>query len=488
MSYFDLFKALIPEAIITGIALCLLAVDLAALRPQSMSVRLRWCGGMAILGCASAIGWMLLQPAQLQAGMLAIGPLTQWIKLSLLILTAFIAVISFSARFTVHVGEYFALLLFATVGLMLLVSADNFLLIFLALELLSISLYALTAFHKNRLASAEAALKYYLFGSVAAAFTLFGISLLYGVTGEIQLSGINAHLSAGHQEPIFYIALVMTLAGFAFKLAAAPFHFWAPDVYEGAPTPIAAYIASASKVGSFFVVARILWTAFPGARGGASAPGWMPVLVVLAVISMTLGNLAALMQRKVSRLLAYSAVAHGAYAVLALLAAPQQGLPSLLFYVITYALTALGAFAVVGVIEASGGRAELKDFAGFSRRAPLLAFCLLVFMLSLAGIPPLAGFFGKFYVFTAAAEATPRLSLLWLVILAVATSAVSLYYYLQILKQVYAAAPLEHLVWSPPARSSQWAIVLLAGTIIVLGCFPSLLLTRIAAVLSAHPF
>src|SRR5580658_3660668 len=317
--------------------------------------------------------------------------------------------------------------------------------IFIALELLSISLYALAAFDKGSMASSEAALKYLLFGGMSAAFTLFGISLVYGMAGDIQLDAIAARLRVQPVEPVFYTALVMTLVGFAFKLAAAPFHLWAPDVYEGAPTPVASFIASGSKVASFFVLARILLTAFPGARGTASLndflPGWAPVFIVLAVLSMVAGNVAAIVQTNVKRLLAYSAIAHAGYALLALLADQRHALSALLFYTITYAFTVLGAFAVVGVVEAGGRSGTLADFAGLSRRAPVLSFCMLIFMLSLAGIPPLSGFFGKFYIFTAILDTAPKLSLLWLVVLGVAASAVSLYYYLQVLKQIYATAP-----------------------------------------------
>jgi NADH-quinone oxidoreductase subunit N len=285
----------------------------------------------------------------------------------------------------------------------------------------------------------------------------------------------------------------MTLVGFAFKLAAAPFHLWAPDVYEGAPTPVASFIASGSKVASFFVLARILLAAFPGADGAVSmgdyVPGWMPVLAVLAVISMLVGNVAAIVQSNVKRLLAYSAIAHAGYALLAFLAllpGEPQTLTPLLFYTITYAFTVLGAFAVVGVVEAGGGRACLADFAGLSRRAPLLSFCMMVFMLSLAGIPPLAGFFGKFYVFTAVIGASGKLSLLWLVVLGVAASAVSLYYYLQVLKQIYAAAPAPSSTWARPDVSAQVVIVLLAAVVIVLGCAPELLLGKINELLKLH--
>lgn len=472
-------RLLIPEAIVIAAAFAALVFG-----P-------RRAGVIACLGCVASGAWLVLAPGFGASAMLAVTPLTQFLKLILLALTVFTAVISARAKFTRHVAEYFALLLFAAVGMMLLVSSDNLLMIFAALELLSLSLYVMTAFHKASPASAEAALKYFLFGGMAAAFTLFGISLIYGLTGEIQLDVIAAKLRARPLEPVFYVALVMTLAGFAFKLAVAPFHFWAPDTYEGAPTPIASFIASGSKVASFFVLARILFAGFQ-AQGGSAAlsaylPGWLPLLAVLAIVAMVVGNIAALVQTNVKRLLAYSAVAHAGYGLLALQAGQSRALSALLFYVITYAVAVLGAFAVINVVEENGGRGDLKDLAGLSRRAPLLSFCMLVFVLSLAGIPPLSGFFSKFYVFAAAAGAAPHLGLLWLVALAVAASAVSLYYYLQILKQIYAAEPPAGAA-PPPAMAARLAIVALAVIVVVLGCAPDLLLGKISTVLQTSAF
>jgi NADH-quinone oxidoreductase subunit N len=490
--YLECLTALTPEIIIIATALIVLLVDLTVVQARPAANRTALAGAIACLGCALAMVWVALMPSSVHVAMLAISPLTQWLKLPLLLMTVFAAVLSWHQSVTRHAGEYFALLLLAASGLMLLVSSDNLLMIFIALELLSISLYALAAFDKGSLASSEAALKYLLFGGMSAAFTLFGISLIYGIAGDIQLNFIAARLRNQPVEPLFYVALVMTLIGFAFKLAAAPFQFWAPDVYQGAPTPVASFIASGSKVASFFVLARILLTAFPASRGLTSlsdfVPGWAPVLVVLAVLSMVAGNVAAIVQTNVKRLLAYSAIAHAGYALLALLGDQRHALSALLFYTITYALTVLGAFAVVGVVEESGKQVSLGDFAGMSRRAPVLSFCMLVFMLSLAGIPPLSGFFGKFYVFAAAAAAPPQLSLLWLVVVGVAASAVSLYYYLQVLKQIYAVAPPPSSTWPRPAFSAQAVIVMLAVIVIALGCYPDLLLGKITALLKSHPF
>ncbi len=484
MNYAEIFRALIPETIVVVTALIVLGVDLITLHDASNQTRGRVGALLLGLGCAGAIAALAQTPSlRLLDGMLVLDRTALYLKQIVLVLTIITAVISLGSNFTKHIGEYLALLLLATVGMMLLVSSDNLLLIFVALELTSLPLYALTAFNKSNVKSSEAALKYFLFGSMAAAFMLFGLSLIYGISGEITLGGVAAKLG-GRLEPVFYVALVMTAIGFAFKIAAAPFHLWAPDVYQGAPTPVAAFIASGSKVASFFVLARIMMIGLAGAEGSAAwregAPGWVSLLAMLAIISMVLGNIAAIAQSSVKRLLAYSAIAHAGYALLAVVSNSAQGFNALLYYVVTYAVTALGAFAVVSVVENSTGE-NLHDFAGLSRRSPVLSLCMLVFVLSLAGIPPLAGFFGKFYVFTAATRSGGLPGLLWLVIIAIATSAVSLYYYLQILKQIYVMNGTEGttatLKVSLPVQVS---ILLLAAAVIFLGCAPDWLLQKFA--------
>jgi NADH-quinone oxidoreductase subunit N len=376
---------------------------------------------------------------------------------------------------------------------MTLASAENILLIFIALELLSLSLYVLTAFNKRNLKSAEAALKYFLFGGMSAAFLLFGFSLVYGLSGELNLTAIATKLSGKTLDPLLLAAILMIVAGFGFKVAAVPFHLWAPDTYEGAPLPSAAFIASGSKVASFFVLAKVMMVGLDGAAGSgawrAYGQGWIPVLAVSAGLSVVLGNLAAIAQRSVRRLLAYSAVAHAGYLLVGLLAnRKEDGIASLLFYVTTYALTTVGAFAVVGVVQENAGNDELHAFAGLSRRAPVLSFCMMIFLLSLAGIPPLAGFFGKFYLFKAGLFVTgsgaKSLGLLWLVALAIAMSAVSLYYYLQVLKQVFVSAPPSG---APPLlanRATGVTVFLLAAIVVLLGCAPDLFLSRILAAIT----
>ncbi len=489
--YAKLFSAVIPEAILAVGALVLLLADLTWLRNRTLRGRTRVLAAIMAGSCGLSLWWVVnrAHPLTLLDGMLVLDQTSLVIKCVILVLTAFTAAVSLESRFTKHLGEYFALLLLAATGMMLLVSSDNLLMIFIALELTSLPLYILTAFNKRSIESAEAALKYFLFGGMSAAFTLFGLSLVYGITGELSLTDIAAKFS-GKLEPVFYVALVMTVIGFAFKVAAAPLHLWAPDAYQGAPTPVASFIASGSKVASFFVLARVLMAGFEGTGGSATwrefLPGWIPIIATLAVASMLLGNIAAIAQSSVKRLLAYSAVAHAGYALVAILSNTQQGLSSLLYYVVTYAITALGAFGVVAAVETTSGD-HFSDFAGLHKRAPILSFCMAVFILSLAGIPPLAGFFGKFYVFASAARAATSLGLLWIVIVAVALSCVSLYYYLQVLKQIYVTEAPDNVAPLHVNRAMQAAVVALAIGVVALGCAPDWLLSKLGAKNPAQP-
>jgi NADH-quinone oxidoreductase subunit N len=433
---------------------------------------------------AGAILLFFPQEGNLLGSMLVLDPLTNLFKLVLLAMTLVAVVLLLETPPVRHTGENFALLLFAAIGMMLVVGTEELLVIFLGLELTGLSLYVLVGFSKADIRSAEAALKYFLFGSISAAFLLFGLSLIYGFTGSTQLSEIGAVLQAGNLEPILTVGLGMTLVGFGFKVSAVPFHLWAPDVYQGAPTPAAALIASGSKVAGFFILAKILLLGFAGMEGSAGwggfQAGWAPLIGLLAALSMVVGNLAALVQKSVRRLLAYSGIGHVGFILIALMAATPAALNAVLFYVVIYGLTTLGAFGVVAVVLRNRGGDRLEDFAGMSRQAPLLSFCLLVFLVSLAGLPPLAGFFGKFYLFTSAmgaqSTAGAQPGMLWLVLLALFMSAVSLYYYLLILKQVYFAEAPRETVGIAPSATATWTCALLALVIFGLGCFPEILL------------
>jgi NADH-quinone oxidoreductase subunit N len=413
--------------------------------------------------------------------MLVLNPLAQRVQIALLILTMVTLLIFIGSTFTQHVSEYLSLILLATVSMMFLVTTQNLLLIFLSLELLSLSLYILTAFNKHSVRSAEAALKYFVFGGISAAFLLFGFSLLYGLSNSTNLTRIASSLHGPFLDPLLIVAMVMTLVGLGFKVAAVPFHFWAPDVYQGAPAPSAALIASGSKLAGFFIFYQVMVIGLAGAEGSGVwhgyTSGWVPVVAIVATLSMVLGNLVAIMQTSVRRLLAYSAIAHAGYMLLGILSHTDQSLVALLYYAITYAVTVLGAFGVVALVEEETGGDKLSDFAGLSRRAPVPSFCMLIFLLSLAGIPPLAGFFGKFYLFSSVLTSTPgTLGLLWLVVLAIVMSAVSLYYYLKVLKYIYVADPSADAGSIHISVLRQVVLCLIALGVVLFGCAPNLLL------------
>src|SRR6266540_2577038 len=320
-----------PETIVTLAALVVLFADLAGMHAVEHKFRRMVAASISGMGCLGAMFWMFqVHPhGSVANGMLVVDALTQLVQQALLVLTIFTAVVSLDSEFTDHIGEYFALLLLATVGMMFLVGSENILMIFVALELTSLSLYILTAFNKRSIQSAEAALKYFFFGGLAAAFTLFGLSLIYGLSGALELKAIAAALKGKGLDPLLVVAMIMTVIGFGFKIAAVPFHLWAPDAYQGAPTPSAALIASGSKVAGFFILAKVMVLGFAGAEGSgawrAFVSGWVPLLAVIAAFSMLLGNLAAIAQTNVKRLLAYSAIAHAGYALLAVLTDNLQG-------------------------------------------------------------------------------------------------------------------------------------------------------------------
>lgn len=498
MSYLELLKLAAPEAIVVCTALVVLVVDLTTMRGLEVRLRLSIATMLTVTGCVAAAAWLLvLSPrGELAGGMFVADPLAALVKVGLLLLTVFTALISLEAKFTKHIGEYLALLLMATAGMMFLVSAEDTLMIFVALELTSLSLYVLAAFNKGSVAAAEAALKYFLFGGMSAAFLLFGLSLLYGLSGSTNLRLMAAALATHGLDPLLLVAVVMTVIGFGFKVAGVPFHLWAPDTYQGAPTPSAAFIASGSKVASFFIFAKLMMLGFAGdaIQGSAAfhgyAAGWVPVVAVVAGLSMILGNLVAIVQTSVKRLLAYSAIAHAGYMLLAVLSHDRLAVAALVYYAVTYGITTIGAFGVVALVEDQMGDDKVTSFAGLSRRSPVVSLCMFIFMLSLAGIPPLAGFFGKLYVFTAAVKGgAPNLGLLWLVMFAIAMSAVSLYYYLQVLKQIYVAdLPKGAKPFGVPVMA-QVALGLMAAGVVILGCAPGLLVERLAVLVvpGGHP-
>lgn len=478
MNYFELFRLAAPEAVLVVTALVVLAVGLIYGRGSAI------CSAAAAAGFLFASAAVIMLPAQatLFNGMLVISPLTSLFKVVCLALGFFTVILARGLR-SRHHGEYLALLLLATVGLMLLVGSEELLVIFIGLELTGLSLYVMAGFDKADVRSAEAGLKYFLFGSTASAFTLFGISFIYGMTGTTSLAVIGPKL--GIITPLLAAGIVMTLIGFAFKIAAAPFHLWAPDTYQGAPAPSAAFIASASKVASFIVLGKIVLTGLGPAHGAAGwramTAGWVPLLAAMAALSILLGNFVALAQSNVRRLLAYSAVAHAGYTLLGLVANGRDGFSATLFYTTVYAFTLVGAFAVVALVKQETGGDDFNHFAGLRKRSPWLAGCMAIFLLSLAGIPPLAGFFGKFYLFSAALKVGGDNSLLWLVALALFGSLISFYYYLMVLKVIF----VDQATTKPPVLKLDFlqaaSVGFLAVIILFLGIFPGGLVWRITS-------
>jgi NADH-quinone oxidoreductase subunit N len=361
----------------------------------------------------------------------------------------------------IRAGEYYGLILFGTVGMCLMSSAVELVLIFIALEISSISTYILAGFRRREAASAEASLKYFLLGSFATAFFLYGIALMFGATGSTNIDKISQALNAGNTPVLAYVAVALMFIGLGFKVASAPFHVWTPDVYEGAPAPIVGLMSTGPKAAAFAVLLRVLFE--------ANAPGRFWMIWISAALSMTLGNIGALVQNNVKRLLAYSSIAHAGYLLMAFAAAPEIGISAAMFYTAAYAAMNVGAFAVVSHFANAGEKyVTLDDYAGLGKRSPVLAATLTIFLLSLIGIPVTGGFFAKFYVFSAALQA----NLVGLTIIGVINSAVAAYYYLRIIVVMYMREGREDVpVLDLPVGLETALVICLAATI-YLGVLP----------------
>ncbi len=421
-------------------------------------------------------------------------------NLAITALLALAVLLSMTWDFTEHWGEYYALLFWATVGMMLLVAAEELLTLFLTLEMMTICLYLMTSLEKARRRSAEGGLKYFVYGSVSSALFLFGLSLVYGLTGTTRLPAIRMVLAANPDwlglegNVAGATAVLLILVGFGFKVAAVPFHQWAPDVYEGAPAPVAGWIASGSKVASFVALMKVLvfglgpWAAQPER---ITNPGWVGLLALIAAVSMTYGNFAALAQRNFKRLLAYSSIAHAGYILVGVLAVAvsrgrTEAAGGVLYYLVTYAFATLGAFAVAAWLAKDLGTDEIDDLNGLGFRSPALAVCIVILMLSLIGMPPLAGFWGKLVIFMEAMNTGEqgRISLTWLVALGLFNSVVSAFYYVRVLKAMFLRQPTNRLAASPPS-GVLWSILLATAVTVGFGLYPPALLDPMRA--SATP-
>jgi NADH-quinone oxidoreductase subunit N len=392
------------------------------------------------------------------------------------LLTGFLTIISsveFTKKLSSHQGEYFGLILLSMVGMMFLASAGELLTLYVSLELTTIPLFVLAAYRKDELKSSESGLKYLILGGVSSALLLFGISLIYGLTGttflkEVKTALIVRTLVTGDVGPALVLGFIFMIAGFGFKLALVPFHMWVPDVYEGAPTPITAFLSVASKAAGIAAFLRVFFRAFL-----IFQVDWVLLIAVLASLAMILGNIIALLQTNIKRMLAYSSIAQIGYILIGVVSASATGASSVAFYTFVYLFANMGAFITAITFSNTTGSDEIKDYAGLSRRSPSLAAMMAVFMLSLVGIPPLAGFMGKYYLFSSAIEQ----GYIWLVVVAILTSVVSLYYYLGVVRQMYfQTSSQENTVAITMTPALKTALIISVIGVLFFGIFPQIFL------------
>jgi len=409
------------------------------------------------------------------AGSLAVDGFSAFFELTILIAAAFTVLMSLDYAGENHLpgAEYYSLLLFSALGMMLMAAAGDLIVIFLGLETMSIAVYVLAGMRRRDPRSNEAAIKYFLLGAFSTGFLLYGIALIYGATGTVKLEGIHAAMAGPMlSNPTLLLGLAMMLVGFGFKVAAVPFHMWTPDVYQGAPTPITGFMAVGVKLGVFAGFVRIFLVNL-----GPVSMHWSEALWVIAALTMTTGNVIAVVQTNIKRMLAYSAIAHAGYILVGMAAASAEAGSAVLYYLLAYAFTNLGAFAIVVALERRGVAGDLiADYRGLSTRSPALSAAMTIFLLSLAGIPPLSGFMGKFYVFSAAL----RQGYTWLVIIAVLNSVIAAYYYISVIVAMYmeeGGAGMARLARKPALAA---AIALAAIATVLIGIYPAPYMTAAA--------
>ncbi len=459
---------ILPEILVGTLALLLLVVDLFL--PQE---RKQVVGGLGILGLGLVGVNLILLLQDLQAfgdggvrilsDTYTVDAFATYFKLVAVAATALVILVSmdFFPRFTAYAGEAYVLLVFTCLGLMLMASSSELVTLLLSIEFVSLTSYLLAGYLKGSPKSNEAGVKYFLYGAATTGVMAYGFSLLYGATGSTSLYDIAGRI--GQLGPVGALGVGMALAGFGFKISMVPFHQWTPDVYEGAPTPITAYLSVGPKAAGFAALVRLLLVAVP-----PDAVDWKLLVAVLSALSMTLGNLLALPQRNIKRMLAYSSISHAGFMLMAVAASPSAwAQPALLVYVGAYLFTNLGAFFAALVASLNVGSDEIPDYAGLSQRAPGVALAMALFMLSLTGIPPTAGFFGKYYLFSAAVDA----GLLWLAAVGVVNSVISLYYYVGVIRAMYLMPPVDPTPFREPP-GIRWALALTALGTLILGVVP----------------
>ena len=466
---------LLPEIVLSIFGMIVMVVDPLLDERRSQ----RTLGTIALVGSLATLGAVLFQaqyPGLAFWNMVQVDAFSIFFHFLVAAVTAVVILTSYEYMEVqeIRAGEYYGLILFGAVGMSLMSSAVELVLIFIALEISSISTYILAGFRRRSATSSEASVKYFLLGSFATAFFLYGVALMFGATGSTSIQTIGDVLRSGQVPVLAYAGVAMMFVGLGFKVAAAPFHIWTPDVYEGAPSPVVGFMSTAPKAAVFAVLLRIMFE--------AHAPARTALIWVVAALSMTLGNIGALVQDNVKRLLAYSSIAHAGYLLVAFAALPDNGIPAAMFYTASYAAMNVGAFAVISHFGSAGERyVTLEDYSGLGRRSPFLAATLTVFLLSLIGIPITGGFFAKFYVFSAALQA----NLVGLVIISVLNSAVGAYYYLRIIVVMYMREPRGEIQVSPVPAGLGAALAISLATTIYLGVLPGRVLEYAAQTATA---
>jgi NADH-quinone oxidoreductase subunit N len=440
-------SSFLPELWLVCAAILILLVDLFLKKESSRSI----LNGIAVLGvlgalvtlpctgglCCSSACTLGTYPVEAFAGFLKTDGLAAYFKMVILLgtfLTLFITFRYFKSRPTHYPAEFLALLLFSAAGASALASAQEIITLYVSLETLTISSYLLASFMKKDKGSNEAGMKYLLLGAFSSAILLLGFSYLYGLTGTTVIAQIAKSLAMQPSSPMLALAIILVVGGLGFKISLAPFHMWTPDVYEGAPTPVTAFLSVVSKTAGFAAFVRIFWV---GLSGSSTSPVWAGLFAVLAVMSIILGNLEAIPQKNIKRLMAYSSIAQAGYIATGFLAGGQLGLTAVLFYLFVYLFANLGVFLAIVIVSAKTGSDQIEDYAGMWKRSPLIGVVLLVCLLSLAGVPPFAGFSGKWYLFGAAIH----MGYTWLALVGMVFSVVSLYYYLQVVRQALMVDP-----------------------------------------------
>ena len=466
--------ALAPEIALLIILFCILIFDklFKPSNPRQVGLFTAW-GGVAVLVLTAALFWIFREPDRFWSlnesvfwgGMIRNDLVTFVFRLmffSALILTA---LLSMDVPRLQKI-EYYALLITATIGFSLMAASTDLIMVYVALETASISSYLLAGFYSGERRSSEAGMKYFIYGAFTTAIMLYGMSFIYGVTGQTNLYVIGDVFS-GEQiagvQPLLLLAAVLVVVGFAFKTSIVPYHFWAPDAYEGAPTPFTGFLSTASKAAGFAVFLRVF---LAGALGPVSTQAeWWAMLVAMCIITMILGNFVAIYQTNIKRLLAYSSIAQAGYALIGLVTLTQDGSGATLFYLLMYVFTNIAAFGVIILVSNATGADEIKDLNGLNRRSPFLALVMLFAVLSLGGIPPTAGFFGKFFLFKAAIDA----GLWWLAAIGILMAFVGLYYYLSIIKVMYLYRSEQDDIAIPVSRAAQVGLVVAVVFILYLG-------------------